>query len=362
MKKAKVLHIIPNFGVGGAEKLVLDYLSYSDENKVDIRALSLYENGDTHYDKLVKEEKLKVYYLDKKPGLDYSMIKKIRKILDKFNPDVIHSHLYCMKYLLPSIIRRKNIKIFHTIHNEPRKDAKGIDMVANKLAFKYFGVTPIALTDDLKNKVNVYYGTNNSVTVNNGICLNKFKKVNVSTYNAREGLGLPPESFVVGHVGRFFKQKNHTFILDIFADVLKKREDSFLLLVGDGELREEIENKADKIGIKSNVKFLGIREDIPNIIKAMDVFLFPSLHEGFPITLIEAQATGVKCVISSVIDKNSILSENTLVINLEDSIEHWSEVILNPSLKNDEFRNIDDYDITKITEKLIDVYGIVENR
>ena len=133
-----------------------------------------------------------------------------------------------------------------------------------------------------------------------------------------------------------------------------------MLLVGDGELRGEIERKAEELGIRSNVKFLGIRDDIPEIITAMDVFLFPSLHEGFPITLIEAQATGVKCVISSVIDKNSILSENTLSVNLEDAVEHWSEVILNPSLKNNDFRNIDDYDISKITKRLLEVYCVDE--
>ena len=359
MEKIKVLHIIPNFGIGGAEKLVLDYLTYSDKKRADIRALSMYENGHTHYDKEIEENGLNVYYLDKKPGLDFTMIRKIKKIIDEFNPDVIHSHLYCMKYLIPSLLNKKNVRMFHTIHNEPQKDARGGNKLANKLAFKICGVTPIALTDDLREEVNKYYRLNNAITVHNGICLDNFKKVRIDTYNAKKRLEIPPESFVVGHVGRFFKQKNHTLILDIFADVLKKRDDSYLLLVGDGELKSEIQNKARELGITSNVKFLGIRDDIPEIITAMDVFLFPSLHEGFPITLIEAQATGVKCVISSAIDKNSILSENTLSVNLEDAVEHWSEVILNPSLKNNDFRNIDDYDISKITEKLLEVYGVI---
>jgi len=362
MKKIKILQIIPSFGIGGAEKLVLDYLTYLDKEALDVRAISLYKDENTHYNIAIKDQNLLVYYLDKKPGLDFTMIRKIKKIIDEFNPDVIHSHLYCMKYLIPSLLNKKNVKMFHTIHNEPQKDARGANKLANKLAFKICGVTPIALTDDLREEVNKYYRLNNAITVHNGICLDNFKKVRIDTYNAKKRLEIPPESFVVGHVGRFFKQKNHTLILDIFADVLKKRDDSYLLLVGDGELKSEIQNKATKLGISSNVKFLGIRDDMPEIITAMDVFLFPSLHEGFPITLIEAQATGVKCVISSVIDKNSILSENTLSVNLEDAVEHWSEVILNPSLKNNDFRNIDDYDISKITKKLIDVYGIIENR
>lgn len=362
MKKIKVLHIIPNFGIGGAEKLVLDYLMYFDKNKVDIRALSMYDSGNTYYDKIINKNGLEVYYIGKKKGLDCSIINKIYKIINEFQPDVVHSHLYCIKYLLYSTIRMKNINFFHTIHNEPQKDAIGVDKLANKIAFNFLKVRPVALTDELAKKTNEYYNIKNSLVINNGIYLEKFKNVKIDQSVAKSRLGLSEGSFVIGNIGRFSKQKNHVFILDVFCDILKKREDSFLLLVGDGELREEIENKADKMGIRSNVKFLGIREDIPDIIKAMDVFLFPSLHEGFPITLIEAQATGVKCVISSVIDKNSILSENTLVMNLEDNVEHWSEVILNPSLKNNDFRNIDDYDISKITEKLLYVYGIIENR
>ena len=360
MKKVKILHIIPSFGIGGAEKLVLDYLMYSDRENVDVRTISMYGDENTHYNKMIKDQNIFVYYLNKKPGLDLSMIIKIRKVIKEFAPDVIHSHLYTMKYLLLSIINKKPIKVFHTIHNEPQKDAKGTDKFFNQIAFKLFGVIPVGLTHELAVKCNEYYKVKTSIVVNNGVHLEKFMNVEIDSKEAKKRLGISSESFVIGHVGRFFKQKNHTFILDIFYNVLKRRKDSYLLLVGDGELRGEIERKAEELGIRSNVKFLGIRDDIPEIITAMDVFLFPSLHEGFPITLIEAQATGVKCVISSVIDKNSILSENTLSVNLEDAVEHWSEVILNPSLKNNDFRNIDDYDISKITKRLLEVYCVDE--
>ena len=100
MKKVKILHIIPSFGIGGAEKLVLDYLMYSDIENVDIRAISMYGDENTHYNKMIKDQNIFVYYLNKKPGLDLSMIIKIRKVIKEFAPDVIHSHLYTMKYLL----------------------------------------------------------------------------------------------------------------------------------------------------------------------------------------------------------------------------------------------------------------------
>lgn len=355
MNKLKVLHIIPNFGIGGAEKLVIDYLIYSDNNDVDARAISLYENCNTHYDQAIKSRHLSVYYFDKKPGLDVSMIKKINVVINEFQPDIVHSHLYCMKYVLPSILTLKNIRIFHTIHNEPQKDASGIDRFANMLAFKLFKATPITLTEDLKEKTNAYYNIKNSAVINNGICLNRFKDVDIGNKEAKERLGISLDTFVIGHVGRFSMQKNHTFIIDIFEYILREKK-AMLLLIGDGELRNDIEKKATELGVISRIKFLGMREDIPQIMRAMDVFLFPSLYEGFPITLIEAQAAGVKCVISSTIDKNSVLSSNTFMVNLEDPIEHWNEIILNSELKNSKFGELDNYDIYKSIEKLVDLY------
>lgn len=355
MKKVKILQIIPGFGIGGAEKVVLDYLTYLNNDEFEIRAISMYSNQNTHYDKLIESRGLNVFYLDKKPGLDLSMIKKIRSIISDFQPDVIHSHMYCMKYLLFSTWTKK-IKQFHTIHNEPQKDAVGIDKFFNKMAFSFFGVIPIGLSEELTQKINRYYNVDTSLTLKNGLYLEQFKNIEVEKDDVKKMLGLGPNTLLIGHVGRFFEQKNHSLLIDIFADVYNQDKESYLILVGDGELRTKVENKVEKMGLDSNILFLGVREDIPQIMKAIDVFLFPSLHEGFPITLLEAQAAGVRCIISDTIDSNCILSENTISISLDAPINKWTLAIMAPTIKSKPLGNIDDYDIYNVVEKLGNIY------
>ncbi|MER1984378.1 MAG: glycosyltransferase [Solibacillus sp.] len=355
MKKMKVLHVIPNFGVGGAEKLVVDYLMNFNSELTDVMAVSLYANSNSIYDMAIKENGLKVVYLDKKPGLDISITKKLKKIIETFKPDVVHSHLYTVKYILP-IASIAKFKWFHTIHNEPNKDATGLDKIANKVAFKG-KCKPIALSKELATSVAKYYGIRNDVLViNNGVDIEKFSEIKVKKDQLLKELNIPNDALIIGHVGRFFEQKNHVFIIDIFNYVLKKNDKAQLLLIGDGELKEEIVKKVDELGIKENVKFLGVRKDIPNLLSMMDVFLFPSLHEGFPLTLIEAQATKVRCIISNTIDEIAILSENTLPVDLNADLEEWYIAITNRSIKNSNFGNINDYNIKHITDKLLNAY------
>src|SRR5690606_28941658 len=105
-------------------------------------------------------------------------------------------------------------------------------------------------------------------------------------------LGIQSE-LILGHIGRFDNQKNHTFLLQIFADLLIKKSNCILILIGDGILRKKIELEAKNLGIIDKVKFLGVRTDIPQLLQMIDIFVFPSLYEGLPVTLIEAQAAGV---------------------------------------------------------------------
>ncbi|MTH54509.1 glycosyltransferase [Bacillus mangrovi] len=349
MKKIKVLQIIPSFGVGGAEKLVLDYLYFFDNETVEIKAISMFENQNTINDEFIREKGLDVVYLDKKPGLDLSMFIKINKIIKEFEPDVIHSHMNTMKYL---IFSKGKVKLFHTIHNEPEKDAYGMDKLANKFSFKYLKCTPITLSEELAEKANEYYGINNAIVVNNGIDFKKFISLKHSKEDLRKKLGLPTDSFIIGHVGRFMDQKNHDFLINIFAEVVKVKENSLLLLVGDGELRCYIEEKVKKLGLIGKVKFLGLRKDIPEIIKTLDVFLFPSLHEGFPITLIEAQVAGVRCVISDLIDRRIVLNIDTVPVSLNTPAREWCNTVLNNEIKGTPIDKIDYFDINVIVKQL----------
>lgn len=169
--------------------------------------------------------------------------------------------------------------------------------------------------------------------------------------------------FVVGHVGRFNPQKNHEFLIDVFNEIQKVKEDSVLMLVGDGDLRPEIEKKVRDLGLSDKVIFTGVRSDVNDLMQGMDVFLFPSLYEGLGIVLIEAQAAGLKCIISDNIPKDGVLTDDVTCISLTQSPIVWANEILKyqeyKRANNKEIIKKANYDIKNNAKKLEQFY--IEN-
>lgn len=163
--------------------------------------------------------------------------------------------------------------------------------------------------------------------MHNGVEIDKFSFKPEIRDTLRKELSLD-NKFVVGHVGRFNIQKNHAFLLDIFAAIAERRPDAVLMLVGQGELEHEIRNKVSALGLSERVLFMGVRSDVNRLMMAMDVFVFPSLYEGMPNTVIEAQATGLPCVISDTITKEAAITELVVYKSLHESVETWVEQVL----------------------------------
>ena len=124
----------------------------------------------------------------------------------------------------------------------------------------------------------------------------------------RQELGIPRGAFVVGHVGRFMYQKNHAFLLRVFQQLLEQRQDAWLLLVGEGELLEQIRAQAQRLGLADRVVFTGARADVDKLYSAMDAFCLPSFYEGLPVVALEAQANGLLCVFSDRMTREVLLS------------------------------------------------------
>lgn len=160
--------------------------------------------------------------------------------------------------------------------------------------------------------------------LNNGLDLGVYRFSEEKRKKIQEEFGLQ-DKFVIGHVGRFSKQKNHEFLLEIFHALKQKRQNTVLLLVGNGELKQNIENKAKVLGINDSIIFAGIRSDVPDLLSAMDVFVFPSFYEGMPNTVIEAQATGLPCVIADTITKEAGVTDCIHFKPLTESAEAWAE-------------------------------------
>ena len=148
----------------------------------------------------------------------------------------------------------------------------------------------------------------------------------------REEFGAAPGTFVLGHVGRFFPQKNHLFLIDVFRAVHELKPDSVLWLVGGGELHDELKDRvrarADELGLHDAVRFLGVRDDVPRLLQGMDSFVLPSLYEGLPVTMVEAQAAGLPCTISDRVPAQCDLIGVTRSVPLSAPPEEWARTIL----------------------------------
>lgn len=136
------------------------------------------------------------------------------------------------------------------------------------------------------------------------------------------------DKFVIGHIGNFSYAKNHKFLIDVFNKVINVNNKTLLLLIGDGELRKAIEKKVNAMGLTKNVIFMGMRSDVPELLQAMDVILFPSLYEGLPVTLIEAQASGLKCIVSDTITDEVKITDNVEFNSLDQLPEYWAKQVL----------------------------------
>lgn len=206
------------------------------------------------------------------------------------------------------------------------------------------------------------FGNGKYQVLNNAIFADRYQYDADIRKKYRQKLGLD-NKFVVGHVGKLYEVKNHTFLIDVFYELQKKQKNAYLLLVGGGKLRQELEKKCRELGIREHVAFLGMRNDIPQLLQAMDVFVFPSLYEGMPNAVLEAQASGLPLLISDVITKSVKCTERTYYKSLSDGTSGWAKEILKLS-KMDYDRKTDTaaqirekgFDVEECAVKLREIY------
>jgi len=170
------------------------------------------------------------------------------------------------------------------------------------------------------------YG-DDAIILNNGIQTEKFRFIASDRIKKRNELGWD-DKFVVLSVANFVEPKNHRFLIEVFNETLKQRKEALLALAGAGPLQPQIEAQIKELGIGANVQFLGVRNDVPDLLKAADVFLFPSLYEGFGIVAEEAQASGLPVVASDVLPEETRLTDLIRYVSLSDSPQRWAQIVL----------------------------------
>lgn len=369
MKKIKVIELFSVLNDGGAETLIVNYALLMDKESFEPVLVTIHNKKNTANFKRIdgKARVVPVYKTNSfAKKVMYRLFGKwyipfcLKRIIKKEKPDVIHVHLPLLKHVASISKHLNGIKLFYTCHNEP-KYIFSKNRLKEETAAKYLiennGLRMIALHEDMRVELDQRFEINNTVVIKNGVDFNKFRNVSESKEEIMKTLDIPKDSFVLGHIGRYTEQKNHDFLLKIFKEVVQKNSKAYLLLIGTGEKFEQIESKIKQSGYDQNVKMFKSRTDIPRILKVIDVFVFPSFYEGLSVTMVEAQAAGVKCVVSDRINPATFLSPKTIVLSLDESAEKWAEMILNEDAVSDrEYGNIDDYDMNKEIKNLQNLY------
>lgn len=289
--KMKVVQVIPEFGIGGAETMCANLTIELHKQGHDVLVVSLYPYQSA-ITKRIEENQVQIVYLNKKSGIDFSIISALADLMRQFRPDVVHTHLYAGKYahIAASLvgIQRK----VHTIHNIASKDGGKVEQAANYFLFKLLGVIPVSLSTAVQKTVLERYGipSSKSPIVWNGVPLDRC--VPMREYSADAA------RFV--HVGRFTEAKNQKALIRAFLQLHGQYPGIMLNLYGEGEGKPACEELVRQNSAGGYVHFCGVTDDVYSALSQADVFILPSLYEGMPMTLIEAMGTGLPIITTSV--------------------------------------------------------------
>ena len=325
----RVLHVVTQMTRGGIETMLMNYDRAIDHSKVQFDFLE-HRDAVTDYDEEILKLGGRIYRLPRLNPFSPNYL----QALDSFFREhqeyrIVHSHLDCMAGIPLQYAKRNGVpvRIAHAHNTNEKKNLK------YPLKLFYKRMIPGNATQLFacgKEAGRWMFGDRQFTVLNNAIDAQTYVFNASVREEVRKELQLAPDTLLVGHIGRFSPQKNHSFLIDIFDAVLKKNENSKLLLVGKGTLENEIRQKCARLGIEDKVIFAGERSDVNRLLQAMDVFVFPSLWEGLSLVSIEAQAAGLPSVFSETISPECIIT-NGLVdrVSLQKSANEWAETILN---------------------------------
>ena len=375
----KVIHLIGGLRTGGAETLIKDYALKMDKTKWEIIVV-LYEHiYESPYEKILEDNGIRLIFISDMVRFKWKNLSKGKRIIASINiyyylyrilkeekPDILHVHLQFLRYVKFCRPNEK-IKIVYTVHNLPQafwstKGKKPYDRLRARLEYyaakwlvKNRHMRFIALHDDMKRQVDDMFQVNNTIVLNNGIDFTRFNNTK-SKKEMREALGIDQDAYVVGHVGRFSYQKNQIFLVSVFKKLFENNKKAYLLLVGEGPDKQMVIDDLNRKGLDDHYSILSNRRDVPDLLKTMDLFVFPSNFEGLGIALIEAQKTGLLCIASTNVPKSAVISNLAKRIPLENGVEAWVSCIESLKMPDEVIINDDDWNMDKVVEKLGLIY------
>lgn len=361
----RILHIVTYMGRGGLETMLMNYYRHMPRDQIQFDFL-VHRDFTADYDMEIASMGGKIYHF---PRLIPWSIRYRRQLMDFFrkHPEyrIIHVHQDCLSAVALECAKkcRVPVRIVHSHISSQDKNWK------YPVKCYYRNKIPSFATDFFacSQKAGEWmFGGHSFSVLPNAIDIDRFTYRPKTAREMRRKLHIDVHACVVGHVGRFHHQKNHGFLIDIFYEFLKQHPESILLLVGDGSGRAAIQKKINRLGIESRVCFTGSRADVPDLLQAMDVFVFPSYYEGLGISIVEAQASGLPCLISNTIPTECIVTDLVFRYALKKPPDMWAEKIAAllhiPREDQTEWLQQADYDLAHAAGKLENFYTAAERR
>ena len=355
----RVAQMMTDMNYGGVEMVVMNYYRHIDRTKVQFDFFALEGSAVPQREEI---ERLggRVYIVPKYTHLS-AYEKEIIRLFKQNQYKIVHSHMNTLSVF--SLWGAKKAGIPNRIAHNHSTAGKG-ETKKNiiKYALRPFAkIYPTKLCACSQYAGEWLYGKNTEFQVfNNAIDLSRYSYDPQKAATVRKELGLE-DKLVVGHIGRFCYQKNHDFLIDIFNEIHKQRQEAVLLLIGEGELEQDIRNKVKKLGLEDSVRFMGKQKDTSEFYQAMDCFVLPSRYEGLGVVAIEAQACSVPVICSTAVPKDAKITSSVKFIGLDESSSNWADCVLDvikTQVKRNEREEVRKagYDIEVEAQKLTDFY------
>ena len=327
----RVAHIIGKWLGGGVEAVVMNYYRHIDRNKIQFDFICDEDSTNIPYEEIKKLGGRVILIPPYQKIFKYQ--KELIKIFKENKYKIVHSHINTLSVFPLRAAKKAGVKvrIAHSHSTTNKKEWKKNLLKQVLRPFSKVYATNYMCCSELAGRWlfgNKEYDKGNVYLLNNAIDLDKFKYDESLRKKKRKELGIKDNTLVIGHIGRFVAQKNHTFLIDIFNEVHKKNNNSLLLLVGQGPLMANIKEKVKSLGLEESVIFLGQRNDANELYQVFDVFLLPSLYEGLPVVGVEAQASGLLCLLSSAMTKETKVLDSTKFMDLNNTPNEWSSTLL----------------------------------
>lgn len=328
-KKIKLLIInTVHFGLNGVTSVIMNYYRNMDKSNMKIDFIVINKISDEYRIEL-ESNGSKIYQLPRKRNiLKYQL--ELYKIIKKNQYGIIHVHGNSSTMLvdiLPAKWAKVPVRIVHS-HNTTCTHLK-----SHKILYPIFKKTYTHGFACGQEAGKWLFHNKPFIEIKNGIDLKKYS-YNEQTRNIYRKKINAKDNIVIGHIGNFVEQKNHSFLIDIFAELISKNSNYQLLLISDGYLMQQIKEKVHNLGLDNNVIFLGKITDVQNYMQAIDIFVLPSLYEGLPVALVEAQATGLPCLVSNTVAKESNLTDSLKFLSI-DNTSIWVENLIKLSNENE---------------------------